>query len=274
MTANVQNQFLPIEQLQPNPLQPRSDFSKESLDELKQSIEVHGIIEPLVIAQTPAGYQIIAGERRWRAAKMAGLTEVPVVIKKTTPRGMLEMALIENVQRTDLTALERAKAFQRLMTEFRLTNSEIAKRTGKSGSYVSNTVRLLSLPDAIKDGLLGGLITEGHARALAAIEDLRQMVDAYKTILKENGSVRRAEQLARMYKEKQMPTLKAGNIKIKPTLEKDLEQWRAKFEKSLGRFANVKLSRSVRQTKIYITLKGDPYRTQQTLEKILKLAGE
>ena len=265
-------QTLPINQIQPNPLQPRSDFSKDALEELKLSILEHGIIEPLVIAQTPAGYQIIAGERRWRAAKLAGLTEVPVIIRKTTPRGMLEMALIENVQRTDLTPLERAKAFQRLMSEFRLTNTEIAKRIGKSGPFVSNTVRLLTLPDAIKDGLLGGLITEGHARALAAIDDVRNMVDAYKVILRENGSVRRAEQLARQFKEKQLPTLKMGKVKIKPTLEKELEEWRTRLEKTLGRHASVKLSRSVRQTKVYITLKGDPYRTQQTLEKILKLA--
>lgn len=261
-----------VTELQANPLQPRSDFRKEDLQDLVTSIEEHGIIEPLVVAETPAGLQIIAGERRWRAAKIAGLKTVPAVIKKTTPRGMLEMALIENVQRVDLNALERAKAFQRLMTEFRLSNAEISKKIGKSGSFVSNTIRLLQLPDAIKDGLLGGMIAEGHARALAAIENPRMMVEAYKTILKENGSVRRAEALARLCNEqlhkKEKPILPA----MKKMPEEDLDKWEIALQKALGPLSVVKLSRSVRQTKVYITLKGDPYRTQAKLEKILQIA--
>ena len=262
-----------LSELQANPLQPRSDFRKEDLQELVTSIQEHGIIEPLVVAETPAGLQIIAGERRWRAAKLAGLKTVPAVIKKTTPRGMLEMALIENVQRVDLNALERAKAFQRLMTEFRLTNAEISRKIGKSGSFVSNTVRLLNLPDAIKDGLLGGMIAEGHARALAAIENPRQMVEAYKTILKENGSVRRAEALARLFNEqlkKKDKTLEKALGRKTP--EQDLDKWETALQRALGPHSVVKLSRSVRQTKVYITLKGDPYRTQDKLEKILEIA--
>src|SRR3989344_945608 len=186
-----------IESLQANPLQPRGIITPESLVDLVDSIREHGILEPLVIAKTPAGFQIIAGERRWRAAKLAGFKTVPAIIKETSPQGMLEMALVENVQRSDLNPIDRAKAFDRLMSEFGLGNSEISQRISKSPAYVSNSLRLLQLPDALKDGLLSGLITEGHARALAAIEDGRQIIEAYKIILRESGSVRRAEELAR-----------------------------------------------------------------------------
>src|SRR4030067_3701591 len=160
-----------VNELNPNPLQPRGAITPESLVDLIDSIKEHGILEPLVVAKTPAGFQIIAGERRWRAAKLAGLTHVPGIIRETSPKGMLEMALVENVQRVDLNPLDRAKGFERLMTEFRLTSSEIATRIGKSVAYVSNSLRLLTLPDALKDGLLSGLISEGHARAMAAIDD-------------------------------------------------------------------------------------------------------
>ena len=144
---------LDINLLQPNPLQPRGIITPESLVELVDSIREHGVLEPIIVAQTPAGYQIIAGERRWRASKIAGLAQVPVSIKITTPQGMLEMAIVENVQRIDLNPLERSKAYMRLMEEFNLSNQEIAKRVGKSPSYISNTIRLLSLPDALKDAL-------------------------------------------------------------------------------------------------------------------------
>src|SRR3990172_5364700 len=145
---------LEIDELQPNPLQPRGAITPESLIDLVDSIKEHGVLEPLVIAKTPAVFQIIAGERRWRASRLAGLTHVPVIIRETSPKGMLEMALVENVQRVDLNPLDRANGFERLMNEFGLTTSEIAARIGKSVAYVSNSMRLLSLPDALKDGLL------------------------------------------------------------------------------------------------------------------------
>ena len=147
-----------IDTLQPNPLQPRGQIIPDSLVELAESIREHGILEPLVIAKTPAGYQIVAGERRWRASKLAGLTRVPCVVKETSPQGMLEMALVENVQREDLNPLERAQAYQRLIGEFGLTATDVGQRVGKSGPYVSNSLRLLMLPDALKDGLLSGTI--------------------------------------------------------------------------------------------------------------------
>lgn len=193
---------IPTNQLEPNPLQPRGIINPESVAELVESIKEHGILEPLIVAQTPAGYQIIAGERRWRAARILKLPYVPAIIKKTSPQQMLEMAIVENVQRKDLNPIERAKAFLRLKEEFGLDNHGIAKKVSKSVPYVINVLKLLSLPDAIKDGLLSGLISEGHARALSGITDTRLMIEAYKIVLKEKASVRRTEEIARRMRQK------------------------------------------------------------------------
>ncbi|MCH7541789.1 ParB/RepB/Spo0J family partition protein, partial [Patescibacteria group bacterium] len=143
--VETENIDIDIDILQPNPLQPRGQILPDTLVELAESIREHGVLEPLVIAKTPAGYQIIAGERRWRAAKLAGLTKVPSVVKETSPQGMLEMALVENVQRVDLNPLERAQAYKRLMEEFGLATADIGQRVGKSGPYISNSLRLLEL---------------------------------------------------------------------------------------------------------------------------------
>lgn len=192
---------LEINLLQPNPLQPRGIISPESLQELVDSIKEQGIIEPIVVANTPAGYQIVAGERRWRAARMAGFRTVPVVIRDSaTPQGMLEMAIVENVQREDLNPIERALAYKRLIDEFGLGTNEVAKRVGKSAPTISNTIRLLSLPDAIKDALVAGVITEGHVRPLISLGDSKLMLDLFKRILKDNSTVRQTEELARQAK--------------------------------------------------------------------------
>ncbi len=193
---------IPTNQLEPNPLQPRGIISPESVTELVESIKEHGILEPLIIAKTPAGYQIIAGERRWRAARILKLEYVPAIIKQTNPQQMLEMAIVENVQRKDLNPIERAKAFLRLKDEFNFDNHQIAKKVSKSIPYVINCLKLLNLPDAIKDGLLSGLISEGHARALSGISDTRLMIEAYKIVLKEKASVRRTEDIARRMRKK------------------------------------------------------------------------
>lgn len=260
---------IPIDHLQPNPLQPRGSINPASLEDLVVSLKQHGILEPLVVAQTPAGLQIIAGERRWRAAKIAGLTEVPAIIKETTPQGMLEMAIIENVQRTDLNPIERAKAFERLHLEFGLQTGQIAERVGKSASYVSNSLRLLSLPDALTDGLLSGVISEGHARALAAIEDPKTMIEAYKIVLKESASVRRAEELARRFKhETGQPQSKSTVVQKKLILSKELDAMQQSLKDSLGEAAAVSLKQSQRQTKVLIVLKGSPEATQTQLLRI------
>jgi ParB family chromosome partitioning protein len=268
-----------VNSLQPNPLQPRGAITPESLVDLVDSIKEHGVLEPLVVAKTPAGFQIIAGERRWRASKLAGLTHVPAIIRETSPKGMLEMALVENVQRIDLNPLDRAKGFERLMNEFGLTTSEIAVRIGKSVAYVSNSIRLLSLPDALKDGLLSGLITEGHARALAAIDDQNLMLEAYKIILRESGSVRRAEELARRMKSKSKQTQQKQGIRqdqlriVSEELDRMQEDMETKLNDGIAedtRRSTVRLIRSRRETKIQMVFKGGLEETEDRLQRVYK----
>jgi ParB family chromosome partitioning protein len=270
-----------VNQLQPNPLQPRGAITPESLVDLVDSIREHGILEPLVVAKTPAGFQIIAGERRWRASKLAGLTHVPVIVRETSPKGMLEMALVENVQRVDLNALDRAKGFERLMNEFGLTTSEIAVRIGKSVAYVSNSLRLLSLPDALKDGLLSGLITEGHARALAAIDDPGLMIEAYKIVLRESGSVRRAEELARRMKVKSQQEAKRGDQPRVRVISEEIDKMQADMQNAFVPAADgasnvqskkvaVKLIRSQRETRLVFVFKGGLEETEEKLQRVYK----
>lgn len=269
-----------INELQPNPLQPRGTITPESLVDLVDSIKEHGILEPLVVAKTPAGYQIVAGERRWRASRLAGLTHVPVIIRETSPKGMLEMALVENVQRIDLNPLDRAKGLERLQTEFSLSTSEMATRIGKSVAYVSNSLRLLALPDALKDGLLSGLISEGHARALAAIDDTSLMVEAYKIILKESGSVRRAEELARRMKAKSKQEMDRVGVRKDQlrVVSEEIDKMQDDMEKSLVALSNgqppaktsVKLVRSRRETKVTFVFKGGLEETEERLQKLYK----
>lgn len=268
-----------VNELQPNPLQPRGAITPESLVDLVDSIKEHGILEPLVVAKTPAGFQIIAGERRWRASKLAGLTHIPAVVRETSPRGMLEMALVENVQRVDLNPLDRAKGFERLQSEFNLTTSEIAVRIGKSVAYVSNSLRLLTLPDALKDGLLSGLISEGHARALAAIDDTQLMVEAYKIVLRESGSVRRAEELARRMKAQSQQTIDRVGVRkdqlriVSEEIDKMQESMQNKFapkEGENGKKSTVKLIRSRRETRIVFTFKGNVDDTEDRLQRVYK----
>ncbi len=259
-----------IDMLQPNPLQPRGLITSDSLVELVDSVREHGVLEPLVVAKTPAGYQIIAGERRWRASKIAGLPKVPVIIKETTPRGMLEMAIIENVQRVDLNPLERAQAFRRLMDEFGLSTSEISIKIGKSAPYVSNTLRLLTVPDALKDALASGATTEGHVRALASLEDPHLIVEAYKEILTRNLSVRGAEELSRKLKarenivpKQQKPTQRLQNEELEK-YQKELSEKLTTNEAQV----KVRISQSRIEGKLLIAAKGTTDATSEILKRV------
>lgn len=269
MSDQQQIYNLDVELIQPNPLQPRGLIAPQSLADLVNSIKEHGIIEPLVVAKTPAGYQIIAGERRWRASKLAGLTSVPVLVKETTAKGMLEMAIVENVQREDLNPIERAQAFQRLIEEFGLPVGEIAKRMGKSESYVSNTMRLMALPDAIKDGLISGAISEGHARAIAGLGEIKLMVDAYKTILSENASVRRAEDLARRLKAQYN---KEPAHKVERIHSDELDE----IAKDLAQSVNglVKITQSKVEARLVFVIRGSLEQTSKTLKLIHARLGD
>ena len=262
---------LDIELLEPNPLQPRGLIPPESLSELAESIRTHGILEPLVVAKTPAGYQIIAGERRWRAAKLVGLPKVAVVIRETTPQGMLEMAIVENVQRTDLNPLERAQAYRRLIDEFGIGTSEIAQRVGKSPAYISNTIRLLTLPDAIKDALVSGQTSEGHGRALAALEDPFAIIEAYKEVLKRNLSVRGAEDLVRRFRiKKGFGPKKTAVISSMRVMSETIDQLEERLGSVLSRYAKtrVKCVQTGKSAKLEFFVEGDPDTTTPILQDL------
>lgn len=255
--------------LQANPLQPRGIMSPESLNELAESIREQGILEPIVVAQTPAGYQIVAGERRWRAAKLIGLEKVPVVIKgNATPQGMLEMAIVENVQREDLNPIERALAYKRLIDEFGLGTNEVAKKVGKSAPTISNTIRLLSLPDAIKDALVAGVITEGHVRPLISVGDTKLMLELFKKILKDNSTVRQTEEMARQVKSEVQKREPRSNKSDKLWIP-ELDEMAKVIEEKQGLKVNISQSRS--QAKLVLTLKGDVDVTGPKIRKIYEL---
>jgi ParB family chromosome partitioning protein len=185
-----------VEFLRPNPRNPRRRFNEADLEELSASIKVRGIIQPIVVralAGVPDTYEIVAGERRWRAAQRAGLTDVPVVTVEIDDRTSLEFAILENVQRTDLNAIEEAAAYERLMSEFQYSQSELAEILGKSRSHLANTLRLLQLSPAIQDRVVAGEITAGHARALLAVRDAGGVA---RRIVEEGLSVREVEALA------------------------------------------------------------------------------
>lgn len=250
--------------LEVNPLQPRGIINAESLTELVDSIREQGILEPLVVAKTPAGYQIIAGERRWRAAKILGLSRVPVVIKETSPQKMLEMSIVENIQREDLNPIERGQAYKRLIDEFGITVGEIATRVGKSVPYVSNSLRLLSLPDAIKDALAAGVVVEGQVRPLLGLGDHRLMLEVFRTLIRKGGSVRMAEDLARRMKDEitQLKPEKVAKISS-PELDSIEAGLKEKLEANDIRIVQTKFS-----VRISLIFRGSQEKTSEKIKKI------
>ena len=194
-------QEIDINMILSNPYQPRKEFPPEKLEELKNSIMEHGILQPLLVRAQGNRYELIAGERRLRAAKLAGLSTVPVIIKELSNQEMMEVALIENLQREDLNPIEAAEAYQRLTEEFKLTQEEIAKRVGKSRSAITNFVRLLNLPEAVKDFVKQGKLSMGHARAILAIADAGRQIEISELVIKKGLSVRQVEELVKKFSE-------------------------------------------------------------------------
>lgn len=202
--------WLEIDKIKPNPFQPRKEFKEEEIDSLAESIKKYGLLQPIIVSKTDkktdsgmtAEYQIIAGERRWRASKRAGLKQIPAIIKEKTNEEKLELALIENVQRKDLNPIDKAMAFKQLKEEFGLLDKEIAQMVGSSREAVTNTLRLLALPEEIKNAVREEKISEGHARALLGVKDEKEMKVLFEEMLKNNYSVRDVERKA---KEKRSP---------------------------------------------------------------------
>ena len=219
--------MVPVQSIVPNPRQPRSQMDPEELAELAASIRENGIIQPLIVtrAQQPGTYILIAGERRLLAAGQAGLENVPVLIREATEQQRLELALIENVQRADLTPLESAEAFRQLADDFNLTHDQIAARVGKSRTSITNTLRLLKLPESIQAGLARGLITEGHARPLLSLATTQAQMAAYQAILKKDLNVRQTEELVRKLSgQKPVHSAKAAPMPEVVALEERLRQ--------------------------------------------------
>jgi len=202
VAVDVPTTAVPIDLIVPNPQQPRTAMNEEELAELADSIREHGVIQPLLVSEQDAddgstSYQLIAGERRWRAARAAGLDEVPVTIRQTTPQELLELAIIENVQRSDLSPLEEAAAYQRLMQDFSLTQQQVAERVGRSRTAVANTVRLLELPAVVSASLARGEVSSGHGRALLGAPTPEQLLEAWGQVVADGLNVRQTEELIR-----------------------------------------------------------------------------
>ncbi|RME45176.1 MAG: ParB/RepB/Spo0J family partition protein, partial [Caldilineae bacterium] len=243
---------IPVTRIVPNPHQPRQAMDETRLDELAASIREHGVIQPIVVTRAGDTYQIVAGERRWRAARRAGLTHVPVFVKETTPQQMLEMALVENIQRADLNPLEEAEAYAHLMNEFGLTQEEVARRVGKSRVAVANTLRLLKLPDELKAALAAGQITEGHARALLGLPDPKRQRDALKTVLQRSLNVRQTEALVRQL----VAAPEKPKKKPVPLSPHDRDMLR-RFQERLGTRVEMSRSDSAGEGKIIIHFYSD-----------------
>lgn len=249
----------PIEEIKPNKEQPRKTFVNEKLEELAASIREKGIIQPLVVVKKDGHYELIAGERRWRAAQKAGLREVPVVIQDVSEETALEMALIENIQREDLNAVEEAEAYHALLERFSLSQEELAKRVGKERSTIANALRLLRLPDEIKRDVAEERISMGHARALLTLEDPQEQKAARDEIVKGRLSVREAEALVK--RKKAGPSKKAA----KPAgLDPDQKDLLERIQRHFA--AKVNLKRAGRGGKLEIS-----YSDQKDLTRIVEL---
>ena len=188
-------QTVKLRLVEPNRDQPRKDFDEEALKELAESIKVHGIIQPLIVTKRGEHYQIIAGERRWRAAKLAGLKEVPVIVKDYTEEEIAEISLIENIQRKDLNPIEEALAYQRLINEFNLTQEALSERISKNRTVITNAMRLLKLPEDVQEMLIRGTLSTGHAKVLLGIGDAEKQSEVAKQIIEQNLSVRETEKI-------------------------------------------------------------------------------
>jgi ParB family chromosome partitioning protein len=230
---------LPLDQIQPNPRQPRLAFDEAALAELATSIRTHGIIQPLVVTQQSDHpvYLLIAGERRWRAARLAGLETVPAMVREASPSQLLEWALIENVQRADLNPLEEATAYQSLIDEFGLTQDEVAERVGKSRPAIANAIRLLKLPPTVQAAVITGQISAGHARALVALKDAATIERACGLVVQRALSVRQTEALVNQLLAE--PETPPPPPESKPALQPHIAQLEGQFRSHLGTRVNL-----------------------------------
>lgn len=249
-----------IEELRPNPYQPRRVFDEEKLNELASSIKEHGIVQPIVVRVAVRGFEIVAGERRWRAAKKVGLTQVPIVVRDFTDQQMNEIALIENLQREDLNPIEVAEAYHNLMEKFSMTQDVLAKKVGQSRSHVANTLRLLNLPKEIRDCVSRGTLSMGHARAILGLADKKMQIQVAEKTIDEELSVREVEQLVNRLQNGVSRETKKQPKSVLPVIK----QYEDEFRTRLG--TSVKIHQGKKRGKIEIE-----YFSTDDLERILSL---
>ncbi len=251
---------IPLERLSPNPFQPRKVFTDEGLRALASSINQHGIMQPLVVRPTAGGYQLIAGERRLRAAQLAGLLEVPVVVRKATDQQALVLALLENLQRADLNPMEEAKAYQRLVDEFTFSHEDIAQGIGKDRSTVSNTLRLLNLPALLQEDVMQGRLSQGHGRALLALDSEAKMRAVRDRVLAAGLNVRATEKLVKDLLKPARPVAKAARE------EAHWQDLAARLQQGLG--TKVEIKRQGKKGKLVLH-----YYSFEDLDRLLALLG-
>lgn len=251
-----------ITKIEPNREQPRKNFDEDALQELADSIKQFGLLQPILVQDRKTYYEIIAGERRWRAAKLAGLKEVPVIIRDYTDQEIVEISLIENIQREDLNPIEEALAYKRLLTEFNLKQDEVAERVSKSRTAVTNSMRLLKLCDEVQQMIIDDMISSGHARALISIEDPEEQYNIAQKIFDEKLSVRDVEKLVKNMNKPEKPKKEKEEDKSLEVIYQDVEE---KLKQSLG-------------TKVAIASKGNgsgkieiEFYSHDDLEKIISL---
>lgn len=251
---------IPLSELRPNPYQPRKNFTEEAIQELSQSIKEHGVIQPIIVRKSIKGYEIIAGERRFRASKAAGLSEIPAVIKDFTEAQVMEVALIENLQREDLNTMEIAVAYQKLMDKFNLTQDELAVKVGKSRPHVANFLRLLQLPDNVQEYVSRGTLSMGHARTLLGIKDKKALVTLAKKCIEEDLSVRHLEELVKQIENVSRET------KTKKKQEKDIfiVELEERLQSTFG--TSVKIKKKENKGKIEID-----FFSEEDLERIIEV---
>ncbi len=258
-TSEETIQEIAIDECRPNPYQPRKTFQADAIEELKESILEYGIIQPIIARKSIKGYEIVVGERRFRAAKEAGLTVIPVVVKDLSDERMMEMALLENLQREDLTPIEEATAYASLMKELEITQEELSRRLGKSRSHIANMVRLLSLPKKVIAYMNNGELTMGHGRALLGVKDESMVEPLVQRIIHEQLNVRQVEKIIQQ--------MQSSGVKLKKTEEKAdvfLQEIESGLRDRLG--TGVTIQRGKRKGKIQIE-----FYTNEDLERIIEL---
>lgn len=251
---------IPLNQLRANPYQPRKSFEEDAIRELAESIREHGVVQPIIVRSVLKGYEIIAGERRFRASQFCGNTTIPAVVRTYSDQQVMEIALIENLQRENLNAMEIAVAYQGLMDQFKLTQEELSLKVGKSRSHIANFLRLLSLPEEVKDNVSRGTLSMGHARALAGLKDTGIIKELAKQCIDHEWSVRQLEDAVQQLDRSKMQKTKVQNKKRDPYIDEVEEYLRERYK------TTVKIKPNKDKGKIEIA-----YYNQQDLQRLLDL---